>query len=159
MTITSVRLIFAGGGTGGHLYPAIAIADRIRELLIDRMPVEIMFVGTRHGLEYRMRDKLGYPLHLLNIRGLARYLSVRNLLLPFLIVGAVFKTAGLLRRFAPDVVVGTGGYVSWPVLKIAEVKNIPPSFRNRTPSRESPPARQPVVRKESTWASSRPATT
>ncbi|MCK4301651.1 MAG: undecaprenyldiphospho-muramoylpentapeptide beta-N-acetylglucosaminyltransferase [candidate division Zixibacteria bacterium] len=125
MTTPGVKLVFAGGGTGGHLYPAIAIADRIRELLIDRMPVEIIFVGTRHGLEYRMRDKLGYPLHLLNIRGLARSLSVRNLLLPFLIVGAVFMTARLLRRFAPDVVVGTGGYVSWPVLKIAALKGIP----------------------------------
>ena len=121
----NARIIFAGGGTGGHLYPALAIADRIRELLQGKLAVEIIFIGTRHGLEYRMRDSIGYPLHLINIRGLARSFSLRNLLLPFVVVGAIIKTALLLRSFAPDIVIGTGGYVSWPVLKVAAWKNIP----------------------------------
>jgi len=120
-----IRILFAGGGTGGHLYPAIAIADRLRELLTGRGELEIRFVGTRHGLEYRIRDRLGYPLELINIRGLVRSFTPRNLLLPLVIVGALFKSSLLLGRFAPDIVVGTGGYVSWPVLRTARVRRIP----------------------------------
>ena len=120
-----VRILFAGGGTGGHLYPALAIADRIKEMLSDHAEVDIRFVGTKHGIEYRVRDSLGYPLELINMRGIVRSLTPRNLLLPFVIVLALFKAALLLRRFAPDVVVGSGGYVSWPVLRMANVRGIP----------------------------------
>ncbi|MDH3889705.1 MAG: undecaprenyldiphospho-muramoylpentapeptide beta-N-acetylglucosaminyltransferase [candidate division Zixibacteria bacterium] len=119
------RILFAGGGTGGHLYPAIAIADRVKEMLSGHTDVEIRFVGTKHGLEYRLRDSLGYPLELINMRGLVRSLTPRNLLLPFVIALALFKASALLRRFAPDVVVGTGGYVSWPVLRVAGARGIP----------------------------------
>jgi len=120
----TVRIIFAGGGTGGHLFPAIAIADRITELAREDMNVEISFAGTRRGLEYRMRDKLGYPLHLINIRGIARSLSLRNLLVPFIAVGALVKANRLIRQFRPDLVVGTGGYVSWPMVRVAAAKGI-----------------------------------
>ncbi|HOZ08919.1 MAG TPA: glycosyltransferase, partial [candidate division Zixibacteria bacterium] len=101
------RLVFAGGGTGGHLFPAIAIADRVRELLAGTAPVEILFVGTRRGLEYRMRDALGYPLHVINVRGLVRALSPANLLVPFVLVTALIRAWLLLGRFRPDAVVGT----------------------------------------------------
>lgn len=120
-----IRILFAGGGTGGHLYPALAIADRIKEMLSERVEVDIRFVGTKHGIEYRVRDSLGYPLELINMRGLVRSLTPRNLLLPFVIVLALFRAASLLKRFAPDIVVGTGGYVSWPVLRMAGVRGIP----------------------------------
>jgi UDP-N-acetylglucosamine--N-acetylmuramyl-(pentapeptide) pyrophosphoryl-undecaprenol N-acetylglucosamine transferase len=120
----TARLIFAGGGTGGHLYPAIAIADRLTELLKGKRQVEITFVGTERGLEYRIRDTLGYPLHLINVRGLARSLTLKNLLVPFMFVGALFQATSLLNKFRPDVVVGTGGYVAMPVLKMAAVKKI-----------------------------------
>jgi UDP-N-acetylglucosamine--N-acetylmuramyl-(pentapeptide) pyrophosphoryl-undecaprenol N-acetylglucosamine transferase len=120
-----IKILFAGGGTGGHLYPAVAIADRIGQLLEGRGEVDIRFLGTKRGLEYRLRETLGYPLELINIRGLARSFTPRNLLLPFIVVGALFKASLLLRRFAPDVVVGTGGYVSWPVLRMARAKEIP----------------------------------
>jgi UDP-N-acetylglucosamine--N-acetylmuramyl-(pentapeptide) pyrophosphoryl-undecaprenol N-acetylglucosamine transferase len=120
-----IRLIFAGGGTGGHLYPAIAIADRIKESLRDSRPVEILFVGTRRGIEYRIKDQLGYPLHLIHMQGLVRSLTWRNLLVPFVVTMALFKSLGLMRQFAPDMVIGTGGYVSWPVLKAATMKQIP----------------------------------
>jgi len=121
----SVRLLFAGGGTGGHLYPAIAIADRIKELLSGKLTVEINFVGTKRGLEYRIGEELGYPLHLINIRGLSRSLSLKNILLPFLMAGALTKSLMLMSRLAPHLVIGTGGYVSWPIVKAAGWRNIP----------------------------------
>ncbi|MBK7143145.1 MAG: undecaprenyldiphospho-muramoylpentapeptide beta-N-acetylglucosaminyltransferase [bacterium] len=122
--MTTARLIFAGGGTGGHLYPAIAIADRMKEMLSSKMPVEIIFVGTKRGIEYRVRETLGYPLHLINIRGIARSFTFSNLAVPFLIVSAMFKANALVKKFAPHVVVGTGGYVSWPVLRAASGQKI-----------------------------------
>jgi UDP-N-acetylglucosamine--N-acetylmuramyl-(pentapeptide) pyrophosphoryl-undecaprenol N-acetylglucosamine transferase len=121
----TARLLFAGGGTGGHLYPAIAIADRVRELIGDRMNVEIRFVGTPRGLEYRIRESLGYPLEIINVRGLARSMDWRNLLVPFLLVGALIKTRSFMQTFDPHVVVGTGGYVSWPVLRVAAHYKVP----------------------------------
>jgi len=119
------RIIFAGGGTGGHLYPAIAIADRLTELLNGKAGVEILFVGTKRGLEYRIRENLGYPLKIINVRGLVRSLTWKNLLVPFVLMGALMKASALLNEFKPDIVVGTGGYVAWPVLKSAMMKKIP----------------------------------
>jgi len=124
MTLPAARIIFAGGGTGGHLYPAIAIANRIREMLHGVAEVEIAFVGTKRGIEYRLRETLGYPLYLINMRGIARSLSLKNLLVPFVIVGALVKARLLLRRFDPQIVVGTGGYVAWPVLRAAAAAGI-----------------------------------
>ncbi len=120
----TARIVFAGGGTGGHLFPAIAIADRITELVQNKMTVDIAFVGTKRGLEYRMRESLGYPLHLINVRGIARSLAFKNLLVPFILIGALVQSMLLLRKLSPDVVVGTGGYVSWPVLKVAAFRKI-----------------------------------
>lgn len=125
MTSPSARIVFAGGGTGGHLYPAIAIADRVSQLIGKDRPVEIIFVGTRRGIEYRLRDNLGYPLKIINIRGLVRSFTLKNLLVPFLVIAALMKSHSLLKQFRPDVVVGTGGYVSWPVLRAAAFMNIP----------------------------------
>jgi UDP-N-acetylglucosamine--N-acetylmuramyl-(pentapeptide) pyrophosphoryl-undecaprenol N-acetylglucosamine transferase len=119
-----VRIIFAGGGTGGHLFPAIAIADGVTQLLRDKMPVDILFVGTKRGLEYRLRDTLGYPLHTIRMRGIIRGLTLLNLLIPFVVLAALINSARLLRRFRPDVVIGTGGYVCWPVLRVAAHKKI-----------------------------------
>ncbi len=119
------RIIFAGGGTGGHLYPAIAIADQLRTMLSSRGGAEILFVGTRRGLEYRLGDKLGYPLHLINMRGIVRSFSLKNLLVPFVVITALLKATTLLTRVRPHVVVGTGGYVAWPVLRAAIARGIP----------------------------------
>lgn len=120
----SVRLIFAGGGTGGHLYPALAIADKVKELLEDKTSVEIIFIGTKRGIEYRLKDSLGYPLHIINMRGIARSLTLKNLMVPFIVFGALMKSWLLLKSFKPNIVIGTGGYVSWPILKVASWKNI-----------------------------------
>lgn len=121
----SLRMIFAGGGTGGHLFPAIAIADRLKELLMEQTSINIIFVGTKRGIEYRLKDNLGYALHLINIRGIARSLTLKNLLVPFVVVGALIKSWMLMKSFRPHLVVCTGGYVCWPVGKTAGWKNIP----------------------------------
>lgn len=118
----TARIVFAGGGTGGHLFPALAIADRIREILAGK--VEIVFVGTKRGIEYRMRDRLGYPLELINIRGLVRSFTLKNLLVPFLVVGSLLRSKAILKKYRPDIVIGTGGYVSWPILKAAARRKI-----------------------------------
>ena len=123
--LAAIRIIFAGGGTGGHLFPAIAIADRIRALLGNSTDIDIRFVGTKRGLEYRMREQLGYPLHIINVRGLVRAFTLKNLLVPFVLIMALIKSYFLLRKFSPDIVVGTGGYVALPVLKVAGWKGIP----------------------------------
>ena len=114
-----VKVIFAGGGTGGHLIPALAIADRLKSRLEPTYKADFLFVGTRRGLEYRIKDKLGYPLILINVRGMARTLTASNLLVPFLLVGAITRSIQLMTRFSPDIVVGTGGYVMGPILLAA----------------------------------------
>jgi len=121
----TARIVFAGGGTGGHLFPAIAIADRIRELLEKTTRVEIVFIGTKRGIEYRMRDRLGYSLEIINVRGLVRSFTLTNLLVPFVLIGALLRAWLLLGRFKPHVVVGTGGYVALPILKTAAWRKIP----------------------------------
>jgi len=118
-------IIFAGGGTGGHFYPAVAIADRVVELTRDRVNIDITFMGTRRGIEYRMRDKIAYPLELINIRGLVRSFTLKNLLVPFIVISALIRALSLLNKINPAVVVGTGGYVSWPILKAASMKKVP----------------------------------
>ncbi len=129
--LRTARIIFAGGGTGGHLYPAIAIADRMTALLGERMSVEILFVGTKRGLEYRIKDSMRYPLHLINVRGIARRLSLQNLLVPFNVIGSLWKARALLRQFSPHLVVGTGGYVSWPVMRAASGRGIPTALQEQ----------------------------
>lgn len=123
-TMLSFRILFAGGGTGGHLYPAIAIANRISDILRGSSQVDIAFVGTKRGLEYRIREELGYPLHLINMRGITRSLALSNLLVPFVILLALWQSLILLKKFRPDLVVGTGGYVSWPIIKMAATLGI-----------------------------------
>lgn len=120
-----IRLIFAGGGTGGHLYPALAIADRLRDILSHSYEVDIHFVGTRKGIENRIGEKLGYPLHLIQMQGIARALTPRNLLVPFIVIFGLIQSWRLIGRIAPQIVIGTGGYVSWPVLKAAQMKGVP----------------------------------
>lgn len=124
-TPKSISLAFAGGGTGGHFFPAVAIANRVSELAGDGGSLKIVFAGTARGIEYRMRDTLGYPLKLVRIRGLVRSFTFKNLLVPFLMIGALIQSRAILKEAAPDLVIGTGGYVSWPLLRMASFMNIP----------------------------------
>jgi UDP-N-acetylglucosamine--N-acetylmuramyl-(pentapeptide) pyrophosphoryl-undecaprenol N-acetylglucosamine transferase len=110
--------LFAGGGTGGHLYPAIAIAEKLREW----DPQAVMhFVGTPRGLEARVVPELGFPLHLTAVRGFARKRFWANLTVPFLLIWSLVQSATILMRVRPQVVIGTGGYVSGPMLFAAHL--------------------------------------
>jgi UDP-N-acetylglucosamine--N-acetylmuramyl-(pentapeptide) pyrophosphoryl-undecaprenol N-acetylglucosamine transferase len=118
----SKTYILAGGGTGGHLYPAIAIAQRIQEL---RPDANIRFVGTARGLENRVIPELGYPLSLIAVRGLARSLTFKNILVPFVLVYSLLQCFFIMLKYRPAAVIGTGGYVSGPVLFTASMLGFP----------------------------------
>jgi len=117
-----MNFLFAGGGTGGHLYPAVAMAGELKRLLPD---VTLSFVGTTSGIEATELPKLGYKLHLLPVRGLKRGRSLAdlfaNLGVLFDFVRAFGRAIFLVHRESPDVVVGTGGFVSAPLLLAAQV--------------------------------------
>lgn len=115
-------IIFAGGGTGGHLFPGIALADEFRR----RDPeMRIVFAGTRRGLEARVLPELGYPLVFLEVKGLVGISGRRRLQALATFPKAVIQALILLVRYRPDLVVGLGGYASAPVLLAAMVAGIP----------------------------------
>ena len=117
-----MRILLAGGGTGGHIYPALAIADAIKR----RKPAaEFRFVGTGHGLEATLVPHSGYELDLIHLYGFQRRLSARNFKNIFLLGKSLLDVRRILRRFQPDVVIGTGGYVCGPVLLMAARTGIP----------------------------------
>ena len=117
-----LKVLMTGGGTGGHVNPAIAIADTIKRRSPD---AEIAFVGTSRGIENKLVPKAGYPLHHVEIQGLRRKLTLSNLKTAYLTITSVSKAKKLLKAFQPDLVVGTGGYVSFPVIKAASTMGIP----------------------------------
>ena len=117
-----MRIIISGGGTGGHVYPAIAIADAIKKIAPD---AEILFVGARGKLEMEKVPKAGYPIEGLWVSGFQRKLTWRNLLFPLKLIGSWWQARQIVRRFRPDVAVGVGGYASGPTLNVATRMGIP----------------------------------
>ncbi|TGE25321.1 undecaprenyldiphospho-muramoylpentapeptide beta-N-acetylglucosaminyltransferase [Hymenobacter aquaticus] len=116
------RVIISGGGTGGHIFPAVAIANELRR----RQPeAEILFVGANGRMEMTRVPEAGYPIVGLDIAGLQRRLTPQNLLFPVKVFRSVRKAGKLLEEFKPDAVVGVGGYASAPVLLAATSRNIP----------------------------------
>lgn len=116
------RAIISGGGTGGHVFPAIAIAHALRQ----RDPgIEILFIGANGRLEMTKVPAAGYPIVGLNISGLQRRLTWKNLLVPFKLAGSLLKAHAVIRKFRPDVVIGVGGYASGPTLRVASSMGIP----------------------------------
>ncbi len=111
-----------GGGTGGHVNPAIAIADVIRANQAD---VKIEFVGTSRGIENKLVPKAGYKLHHVEVQGFKRKLTPYNIKSAWLAFTSPIKAKKLIREFAPDIVIGTGGYVCWPLLKAAAGMGVP----------------------------------
>lgn len=116
------RIIISGGGTGGHIYPAIAIADALRAL----NPLsEVLFVGARDRMEMQLVPKAGYKILGLDISGIQRSLSLKNLMFPFRLIKSIWKSKQIIRDFAPDAAVGVGGYASGPLLYAASALGIP----------------------------------
>lgn len=116
------RVIISGGGTGGHVFPAIAIADAIKAKAPE---TEILFVGANGKIEMEKVPKAGYKIEGLNISGFQRKLSLRNLAFPFKLAASLMKAVMIVKKFKPDAAVGVGGYASGPVLKIANTFGIP----------------------------------
>ena len=112
------RILFAGGGTGGHVYPAIAIADAVRRLV---PAAEVAFAGTREKMEWEAVPRAGYPIHPTTVSGFHRGQPLRNVGFPFKLAKGMVESLQLVGAFGPDVVVGTGGYVSGPVLLAASL--------------------------------------
>ena len=111
-----MRYVFSCGGTAGHINPAIAIADRLRELDTE---AEIVFIGKEGGMEQRLVQRAGYPILSLDVMGIKRSLSVSNVKAVFKAFAATRKSEKLLLSLQPDAVIGTGGYVCYPVMKAA----------------------------------------
>ncbi len=116
------RIIISGGGTGGHIFPAIAIADALKKLYPD---IELLFVGANGRMEMEKVPAAGYQIEGLDIAGFQRGSILKNLSLPFKILNSVQKAKSIIENFKPDAVVGVGGYASGPVLYAASNKNIP----------------------------------
>ena len=117
-----MRVLFSGGGTGGHISPALAMADIFKMNIPD---VEIAFVGTPNGIENSLIPQAGYKLYHVEIEGIRRSVSLENVKAFYLAFTSPMKAKKIMKEFKPDVVIGTGGYVCWPALKAAADMGIP----------------------------------
>ena len=118
----TLKVIISGGGTGGHIYPAIAIANALKEMVPS---VDILFVGAQGRMEMEKVPEAGYKIKGLWISGFQRSLSLKNLLFPFKLLYSMYAAKKILLDFKPDIVVGVGGYASGPTLKAAQQNDIP----------------------------------
>ncbi len=117
-----IKFIISGGGTGGHIYPAIAIANELKS----RFPkAEFLFVGAQDKMEMQKVPQAGYAIKGLWIAGLQRKLTLQNLLFPVKLLSSLWKSRAIIKSFKPDVVIGTGGFASGPLLQMANSLNIP----------------------------------
>jgi UDP-N-acetylglucosamine--N-acetylmuramyl-(pentapeptide) pyrophosphoryl-undecaprenol N-acetylglucosamine transferase len=116
------RIIIAGGGTGGHIFPAIAIANALKAA---SPGIELLFVGAKGKMEMEKVPEAGYRIEGIDIAGFNRSSLIKNIGLPFKLVKSFLQVGRILRSFRPDAVVGVGGYSSFPVLRAAQAKGIP----------------------------------
>lgn len=116
-----MRVILSGGGTGGHIYPAVTIAKTIAGL----EKSDILFVGTKQGLEADLIPKEGFDFATIDVRGLERRLSWANAVTLYKTLGSLWHSRRIIKQFKPDIVIGTGGYVCGPVLLAASLAGIP----------------------------------
>ncbi len=116
------KIILSGGGTGGHIYPAIAIANELKL----RFPAsEFLFVGALDRMEMEKVPQAGYTIEGLWISGVQRKLTTKNLMFPFKLMSSLIKARSIVRKFKPDVAIGTGGFASGPLLNMAASSRIP----------------------------------
>src|SRR3984957_7182729 len=118
---SSIRPILAGGGPGGHILPAVAIANQLKK----SYDAEVLFIGTARGIENRLVPAAGFPLQLVRVGALKNVSLTTRLKTAFDLPRAVWDAACMLNQFAPDVVIGVGGYASGPAMLAAVVKHIP----------------------------------
>jgi UDP-N-acetylglucosamine--N-acetylmuramyl-(pentapeptide) pyrophosphoryl-undecaprenol N-acetylglucosamine transferase len=116
------RIIISGGGTGGHIYPAIAIAQEIKKR---HSNADILFVGSKNRMEMQMVPKAGFKIIGLWISGIQRKLTLSNLSFPFKLAFSLLKARSIIKKHKPDIVIGTGGFASAPLLKMANVLKYP----------------------------------
>jgi len=117
-----VRVLVSGGGSAGHINPALAIADKIKKENPDAV---IEYVGTPKGMENNLVPKAGYKIHHVKVRGFVRKLTLKNIDAAVKAVTSIMEAKRIVKEFKPDIVIGTGGYVSWPVLKAAAKQGVP----------------------------------
>jgi UDP-N-acetylglucosamine--N-acetylmuramyl-(pentapeptide) pyrophosphoryl-undecaprenol N-acetylglucosamine transferase len=118
----SKRIIIAGGGTGGHIFPAIAIANALKN--IDKN-TEILFIGAKGKMEMEKVPQAGYKIEGLDIAGFNRSSLIKNIGLPFKLIKSFFQVRKIFAAFKPDAAIGVGGYSSFPVLRYAQARKIP----------------------------------
>ena len=116
------KFILSGGGTGGHIYPAIAIANELKLRFPD---AEFLFVGAQDKMEMQKVPQAGYEIEGLWIAGIQRKLTLQNAMFPLKLISSLWKSKKILRRFKPDAVIGTGGFASGPLLQMANSMKIP----------------------------------
>ena len=117
-----LKVIISGGGTGGHIFPAIAIAKQLEKKVED---IDLLFVGAKDRMEMQKIPEAGYKIEGLWISGLQRSLSLRNLSFPFKLISSILKSRSIVSNFKADLVIGTGGFASGPLLFVASRKGIP----------------------------------
>ena len=122
MEYSRLRVIISGGGTGGHIFPALSIANKLKEL---NPETEILFVGAEGRMEMEKVPAAGYKIVGLPITGLQRRLDLSNFALPFKILKSIRMARKLLKEFKPDIAIGVGGYASAPLLWVAGRLGIP----------------------------------
>ncbi len=120
------RFLISGGGTGGHIFPALAIANKIKK---ENPEAQILFIGARDKMEMKRVPEAGYPIEGLEIYGISRDFSLKgigkNVKLPFVMMSAMHKARKIIKAFKPDVAIGVGGFASGPALKAADQMGIP----------------------------------
>ena len=117
-----LRVIISGGGTGGHIFPAVAIANAIKLKYSD---ANILFVGAKGKMEMEKVPKAGFPIEGLWISGLQRKLTFSNLSFPLKLIFSLWKAGKIIKRFNPDICIGVGGFASGPLLKAATWAKVP----------------------------------
>ena len=116
------KFILSGGGTGGHIYPAVAIANELKLRFPD---CEILFVGAQDKMEMQKVPQAGYTIEGLWIAGIQRKITLQNMMFPLKLVSSLWKSRKIIKKFKPDAVIGTGGFASGPLLQVANSNNIP----------------------------------